>query len=41
MMPEHALDRTARLIRMDLFPGEVSISQIIDGLQRTTVLITR
>jgi hypothetical protein len=39
MMPEHALDRTARLIRMDLFAGEVSISKITDGLQRTTVLI--
>src|ERR1700722_6178837 len=39
MMPEHALDRTARLIRMDLFAREVSISQIIDGLQGTTVLI--
>ena len=39
MTPEHALDRTARLIRMDLFAREVSISQIIDGLQGTTVLI--
>ena len=39
MTPEHALDRTARLIRMDLFARGVSISQIIDGLQGTTVLI--
>lgn len=39
MTPEHALDRTARLIRMDLFAREVSISQIIEGPQGTTVLI--
>jgi hypothetical protein len=37
MIPEHALDRTARLIHMDLFAGKVSTEQIIDGLLRTTV----
>jgi hypothetical protein len=39
VIPEHALDRTARLIHMDLFAREVPISPIIDGLQATTVLI--
>ena len=39
MIPEHALDRTARLINMDLFAGKVSAEQIIDGLLGTTVRI--
>jgi hypothetical protein len=37
MIPEHALDRTARLINMDLFAGKASAEQIIDGLLGTTV----
>src|ERR1022692_3539906 len=37
MIFEHALDRTARLINMDLFAGEVSAKEIIDGLLATTV----
>ena len=40
MTSEHALDRTARLIRMDLFAGKVSIAQIIDGLLGTTVRLS-
>ena len=39
MIPEHALDRTARLINSDLFAGEVSTDQIIDGLEATTILL--
>lgn len=39
MIPEHALDRTARLINMDLFAGKASAEQIIDGLLGTTVLL--
>lgn len=39
MIPEHALDRTARLINMDLFAGKASAEQIIDGLLATTVLL--
>jgi hypothetical protein len=39
MTPEHALDRTARLIGMDLFAGQVPASQITDGLQATTVQV--
>jgi len=39
MTPEHALDRTARLIKMDLFAGQASAEQIIDGLLATTVLL--
>ena len=37
MTPEHALDRTARLINMDLFAGKASAEQIIDGLLGTTI----
>jgi hypothetical protein len=37
MTPEHALDRTARLINMDLFAGKAPTEQIIDGLLGTTV----
>jgi hypothetical protein len=36
---EHALDRTARLVRADLFGQGVSTAQVIDGLMGTTVLI--
>jgi hypothetical protein len=39
MIPEHALDRTARLISMDLFAGRASAEQIIDGLLGTTILL--
>jgi hypothetical protein len=39
MTNEHALDRTARLISMDMFAGKVSASQVIDGLLGTTVLL--
>jgi hypothetical protein len=39
MIPEHALDRTVRLINMDLFAGKVSAEQIIDGLVATTILL--
>ncbi len=37
MIPDHALDRTARLINMDLFGGKASADQIIDGLLGTTI----
>lgn len=39
MTTEHALDRTARLISMDLFEGKPPAGQIIDGLLGTTVLL--
>lgn len=39
MTDEHALDRTARLISMDIFAGKVPLSQVIDGLVGTTVLL--
>jgi len=39
MIPEHALDRTAHLISMDLFAGQASAEQIIDGLLGTTILL--
>lgn len=37
MIIEHALERTARLIGMDLFAGKATAEQIIDGLLGTTV----
>jgi len=37
---EHALDRTARLISLDLFDGKASASQIVDGLLGTTVRLS-
>lgn len=40
MSSEHALDRTARLISMDLFAGKVDAEQIIAGLLGTTVRIS-
>jgi hypothetical protein len=39
MTNEHALDRTARLISIDIFAGKVPISQVIDGILGTTVLL--
>lgn len=36
-MHEHALDRTVRLINMDLFAGNASTEQIVDGLLGTTI----
>ncbi len=39
MSHEHALDRTARLISIDLFAGNATADQIIDGLLRTTILV--
>jgi hypothetical protein len=39
MTSEHALDRTARLISMDLFAGKAPAGQVIDGLLGTTVLL--
>lgn len=40
MTPEHALDRTARLINMDLFAGKAPAEQIINGLLGTTVRLS-
>jgi len=39
MISEHALDRTVRLVNMDLFGGKASAEQVIDGLLGTTVLL--
>jgi hypothetical protein len=39
MIPEHPLDRTVRLVNIDVFAGQASAEQIIDGLLATTVLL--